>query len=280
MRVSETRSQCQGERRMMYLMGKAGVSIIDVPRTGLCVLLCLLSGCLLPARAWSQEEIELLFDDRTPYSEPQLNVASSEVAIRAAHALNYAGIPMHWRKLPSQHQLLAIKTNHQRQCGIDWYKTAEREKFARYSAPLRQDSPYVAVTRNHDPRFPTIVTLTQLQDSKLLLAASTNLSFGKELDRLIRDQHLQVIESRGGDSELVSMVISGHADYALVLKEDIIGIISSLGSRARELETHSVSGFPEPDWVYLMCSKRVDTVTMAAINAGIAKVLAEIKTEP
>ena len=50
-------------------------------------------------------------------------------------------------KMPFKRQLITIKANKIKACGIGWFKKTEREKFAWFSQPIYKDKPTVAISK-------------------------------------------------------------------------------------------------------------------------------------
>jgi len=102
--------------------------------------------CSLPVKA--QSPILLYYYDRAPYAvtdnQGQVN---GLCATPVANAFKQAGIPYQWKKMPFKRQLVTIKHNKKKACGIGWFKNPEREEFARFTDEIYQDKPAITISK-------------------------------------------------------------------------------------------------------------------------------------
>lgn len=225
----------------------------------------------MTAPAGADNSVEIFYQERPPFTARQGDSVTGLFASPINQALASAGMTAHWRRLPPIHQLNSLRANKSAHCAADWYFTKERQLFAQISVPVVRDSHYVVVTRRRDQRFNNVVDIRELNNRKLLLANSSEFSFGVELDGIIAAQAWPTVNIHGGDLELLSMVVNRRADYALILEDEIEPLLQQLGNHRDELELHASSGFPEPEFVHLLCSYKVPYATMKAINNALLK---------
>src|SRR5271167_3362069 len=107
--------------------------------------------------------LAILYAERPPFNitQPDGSVGGL-VGVPAGNALRAAGIAFTWEALPTNRSVYEVQQNRRPVCGLGWYSTLERAQFARFSEPISQDGPVVAVIGRsfHGPRPASFETLT------------------------------------------------------------------------------------------------------------------------
>ena len=95
---------------------------------------------------FADDRIRIYYNERPPYlvtvSE---GVVSGLTADPVRNAFQQAGIPSYWRRLPSKRQMIILQQNKGKDCLVGWFKNPEREKFARFTKPIYQNRPTIAL---------------------------------------------------------------------------------------------------------------------------------------
>ena len=109
----------------------------DISR--ICLLLALV---VRPAAAQILAPITLAYNDRPPYilSLPD-GSAAGLTATPAAQAFKAAGIPVIWKKSPTNRQLAELKENTDRQCAVGWFKNPEGTVAYEYKGEKLAEAP-------------------------------------------------------------------------------------------------------------------------------------------
>ncbi|WP_199155855.1 hypothetical protein, partial [Chromobacterium sp. ASV23] len=101
-------------------------------------------------------------------------------------------ISIEWVLVPANRVLENIKRNNEEICTPGWYKTPEREEYARFSLPIYKDKPLVGLARSDFNFKPGISAKELLSSPGIKLLVKQNFSQGAYMDALIakmpRDQ--------------------------------------------------------------------------------------------
>lgn len=235
-------------------------------------LFCLLT--LLTCPSFAQPTLQIFYEERRPYaSKTDANTVEGLTASPVANALNNAGIPFEWKKMPFKRQLVTIRANKRRVCGIGWFKKPEREEFARYSTPIYQDKPTVVLSRNGDDAVSRHSDINSLfSDNSITLLVKDSFSYGAFLDEHIekmQPKKLTVISSSTG--EMLQMLLSGRGDYFLVAEEEATDFFQKKEFSASQFAFHRFPEMPRGNNRYLACSFLVQPEIIEAINVQLQK---------
>ena len=117
-----------------------------------------------------QADITVLYHQRTPYYKNINGVVrgtlrgSGSAGGRARPASASPG-----PRCPAIWQLELIRRNEKPVCGLGWFKTPEREIFARFSASIYRDMPSLALSRAMDERIPPLTDLAEIIGNRRLI---------------------------------------------------------------------------------------------------------------
>ena len=97
-----------------------------------------ISLCSCPAQA--EESLKILFEIREPfaYKNPQGKI-TGVLAETVKRALIKAKIPFEWVETPFKRQLNVIERNDDTSCALGMFKTKERSRYGKFSAPIFHD---------------------------------------------------------------------------------------------------------------------------------------------
>lgn len=184
-------------------------------------------------------------------------------------ALDKAQIAVKWREVPALRQLVMLRENSEKFCSVGWYKTPEREKIAKFSNPVYQDGPWVAVVTS---RFPaTAATVSEvLSDTKLKVLVKDGFVYGRYLDEKFSAMRATRMVSVGDMPQLFRMMEAGRADILFVPREEAEYYLVQGRLRAGALRILTFPEMPHGYFRYLMCSRQVDDSVLARFNAALA----------
>lgn len=131
--------------------------------------------------AHAQGTIDLHFYARPPYMVLGADGnATGLTADPAKAAFDKAGVPFRWQHTPAKRQLVLIESGNGLDCGVGWYKTPEREKFGKFTAPLYRDKPTVAIVRKQFQPQPTTLAGV-VADQALRVVMKVGLTYGQDV---------------------------------------------------------------------------------------------------
>lgn len=231
-------------------------------RAAIVLASCLLLGGPGTARA---QTLTLHYQERPPYSETRADGSvQGLVADPAAAALQRAGIAFQWSLTPSQRQLALVQSGRGLQCGVGWFRTAERATLGRYSAPLYQDRPLAALLRSGAVDSATPRASALLADPALRLLVKDGYSYGPRLDGLIAGAARAPLRTMVEPLQMSLMLRSGRADWMIVAPEEA-EVLQRSG-----LILMPLADAPEGPTRHLYCSADVPAEWLARIDAALA----------
>jgi len=233
------------------------------------LLRTLLIPCLLsPALATAQ--IALHYNERPPYlvgKDGQLTGLTGSPAVAAFKA---AGIAFTLHFTPTARQLAMIKDNAGTDCGIGWFKNEEREGFAKFTKPIYQDRPQIALTTAKNSKVKDGETVESILGNKnLTLLVKQGYSYGKTLDALIAKlqpvQHAVAVEN----VLMLKIILAERADYMLIAPEEVDGLIAASDVSPADIRKANFSNAPNGENRYIICSKNVADETITRLNNAL-----------
>lgn len=240
-------------------------------------LLIGLAGLLAPAGAAAAgATLTMVFRDKPPYSYVENGIQRGFLLERTKRILDRAGVKAQFIDLPPKRIFLEIQNNSEAICSFGWYKIPEREKYAKFSPPIHQDRPHVVLA---SPRAAAAMSKhhslkTLIADAALTLAVVDGVSYGPELDEMIR--HFPGILDRSLISpiQVAKKLALDRADFMFIDQEDLEFLISS----NPELASAGLVRLEYPDLPpglkrYILCSQQVSDRTMARIGRAITRVM-------
>lgn len=221
-------------------------------------------------RAQEAQALTLLYRDKPPYSYTENRQAQGLLIEQSRAVFGAAGIEFLPEEAPLKRIQLELQANERPLCSPGWYRLPEREAYARFSLPMSQDVPHLVLI---GPRSAQAVRAHRslaslLADTRLRMAVVDGISYGSELDALIRKQTPAPLRATLTPVQLTRMVAAGRADYMFMDREDYLWLTRH-GEVSRKLESLKFPDMPAGLQRHLMCSKKTPDATMQAIDTAI-----------
>ena len=213
-------------------------------------------------------EIEIMYNERIPYQvKIDKNTVKGLTATPVNQAFQKAKIPYVWKQVPSKRQLRLIKNNDKEICGVGWFKNSEREKFGKYTLPIYQDKPTMALALASNTKIKSGLSVKEiLKNSNLKRLAKDGYSYGKFLDNLIVKIKPKTHKTTGENSNMIKMLNIARTDYFFISQEEADGLIETLGFEKSNYNYVKFSDMPKGNNRYLLCSKKVSDDTITKLN--------------
>ena len=223
-----------------------------------------------PAAAQDERTLMLLYRDKPPYSYTEDRQPKGLLIDQSRAVLSAAGIAVQMEEAPLKRIQLELQANERPLCSPGWYKLPERELYARFSLPMSQDLPHVVLV---GPRAAAAVRAHRslaslLADSTLRMAVVDGISYGSELDALIRQQTPAPLRATVTPVQLTRMLGAGRADYMFMDREDYLWLTRH-GEVSKKLGALSFPDMPAGLQRHMMCSRKTPEATLQAIDAAI-----------
>ncbi|MBI3285235.1 MAG: transporter substrate-binding domain-containing protein [Burkholderiales bacterium] len=238
-------------------------------------LLCVLGGFQLSAAnscATDCAAVTIHYHERIPYARTSDTDAEGLTATPAALAFSKAGIPFLWQMTPSKRQMMQIVANEGCDCAIGWFKNPEREKFAKFTAPIYQDRPQISLSRADNEKLQNGMKLeTLLSAPDLTLEIKDGYSYGGFLDAKIALHKPQIDKTTGESISMLKKIHAKRADYFFIAPEEADYLIESSGLPKKDFKYINHADMPEGEKRYIMCSQKIGDETIKKLNAAIVK---------
>ena len=162
-----------------------------------------------------------------------------------------------------------IQANEGFDCGVGWYRNAERESFGKFTQPIYQDMPTVVVAR---PDFkPTGITLKDLlADPKMTAVIKDGLTYGKYAFEQIGLAKASIRKVTDEQPSIARMISAGHANFMFSPQEEAgMLITTSDKTGSHSLKVFSFPDVEKGDTRHILCSKKVSDATIAKLNKAL-----------
>jgi polar amino acid transport system substrate-binding protein len=214
--------------------------------------------------------ITIHYHERVPYMSRTGNGVVGLTASPATIAFEQAGIPFQWQLTPSNRQLEIVQENSGRDCMLGWFKNPEREQFAKFTLPLYQDRPMVALARAGNSEIASGGTLeATLSNTALMLLVKSGYSYGPFLDGQIAELAQSKNETTIENVNMVQMIERQRADYLFIAPEEVEPLVALAELSMDEFALIEFSDMPLGNKRYLMCSRQVEDALIEQINRAI-----------
>ena len=225
----------------------------------------------------AQDVIDLHFYVRPPYmvvgADGQISGLTADPAKAAFEA---AGVRYRWQQTPARRQLVVIENGAGLDCGVGWYKTPEREHFGTFTAPLYRDKPTVAIARKQfQPAQKSLAGI--VADPAVRVVMKMGLTYGRDVVETMAKAKAQVQTVTTEQATLARMVASGRVDFMFSPQEEAEVLVADVERAGEGLKVLSFSDIREGGTRHILCSKRVGDLTIAKLNAALAKLSPAVK---
>ena len=226
---------------------------------------------LLPAPAGAASIVKLQIVQRPPYLMMDASGDVSGISVRpTVAAFRKAGIAVAWEAVPALRQLQRLKDNKEKICSVGWYKTKEREQFAKFSHPLSQDAPWAGLANIAFKPPPNVTVKGLLADSQVTVLLKSGYVYGDYLDQQIAGMKAQHKETTGDMPQLFKMIALGRAQIMFAPRDEIQYYLDNGSISKADTKVIEFSEMPAGYQRYLMCSRLVDDDILARFNAALS----------
>jgi uncharacterized protein (TIGR02285 family) len=231
-------------------------------------VLLLLICTALPAIA-NQPPIDVIIYDRPPLYDLDTPSPSGLVVTPTAAIFEEAGVAYRWRIVSAKAALHDIQRNQNPACAPGWYRTPEREGYAKYTLPFFQDAGRVVLYRADDRQTARHKSYRSLmEDRSLTLGLKSAYSYGKYVDELIETlAPRSVITSQDGPG-MVRMLLGGRFDYFFLNTENATHVIQQ-SPRRSELATFTPTDVQPGNLRHILCTMKTDDAIIERLNRAI-----------
>jgi uncharacterized protein (TIGR02285 family) len=231
----------------------------------------LAAAVLLCCTARSEPQaLTVAWRDKPPYHYTEAGVGKGFLLERARQIFATAGVPARFVGEPQKRIWAKFAHGATNYCSISWYKLPEREALAQYSMPFHEDLPHtILIAPGSVAQVKSHATLAALlADPALTLGVVDGVSYGPELDRMIKTSQNRVMGRTVDTTLMIRMLSSDRASYMFVDREDWEHYRHQ-GDRPLAVQ-YELPGMPSGLRRHIVCSKDVPQATMDKLNKAIA----------
>ncbi len=235
------------------------------------LLFALAAFTAAPARAADAPQVLIAYRDKAPYSYTENGQPVGQLNDKTRAIFQRAGLDLRFEEMPSKRIALELRNNNVPLCSPGWYRLPEREVFAGFSKPIQRDRPQVVLASvSSAPKVRAHAGLQALlNDKALLLTVIDEISYGPEIDLMIRRAPRPPLRATATSEQLARMVAAERADYMLVDQDDLDHLKKE--GETRGLVDIHFADTPAGLYRHLWCSKKVDRAMMERINGAIGQ---------
>lgn len=241
--------------------------------TRLRFLLWLLAGfpLFLGAQTTSPPLLTVYFSERPPLC---ILDGQRGVLLELTKAfLADAGLKARFIELPPNRVLDLLRSGQGDALGVGWFKTPERELWGRFSRPIYQDRPLVAVVNSRVVgQLPYSTRLDALLSSGLTLGLQTGVSLGVVVDQKIRALGLVPLESVVDTPTLLHLIRDGRMDYTLMSQEEAEYLLAQDAELGSGLVLVKLVDAPQGNVRHLLYSVTFEPEVATRIDAAIDRI--------
>lgn len=165
----------------------------------------------------------------------------------------------------------SIKTKNY--CSFGWYRLPEREPLVQFSSVFHNDPPHTILV---GPASIKQVAMHQtlnavLSDSNLTMGVVDAVSYGPELDVMIKSSKNKIERSITLPMNMARMVAANRASYMFIDREDWEYLKES-EENLQQTTQIDLPGMPRGLDRYIVCSKDIPAEQMLRINVALQKI--------
>lgn len=236
-----------------------------------CLLVLCLSIGVAPGAQTPAPVVTVYYSDRPPFC--QVDGQTGPLIDLAKAVLTEAGLRGRFIELPPERIVDLLWRGPDDALALGWYRNPAREAFGRYSPPLYQEQPMVAVVGLRAAtslRVP--VRWASLLGSGLTLGVPTGRSLGPVVDQKVRAQGLVPLETSNGIQGLLRLVAEGRMDYTLLPGEEARYYVDRDPELANRVQIIPVADALAGNLRYLFFPASLDPQVARRLDAAVDKV--------
>lgn len=222
--------------------------------------------------------ITVAWRDKAPQHYVENGIEQGFLLKRARQVFDTAGVPASFVEEPAKRIWANLAAGVSSYCSIGWYKLPERETIAQFSEVFHTDPPHTLLVapaalqqvRSHH----SLASL--LADPDFTLGVVDGVSYGPEIDGMIRSARNKVDRKVVTPAQMTRSVAANRVSYMFIDRDDY----EYLRDRDEAMRTTVQVDFhdmPRGLNRYIVCSKDVPRDVMAKLNRAIETVLRDEK---
>ena len=217
--------------------------------------------------------LTIYYLERPPfYFTDDNNNAAGTIIDITKNILDNANIDYKFISLPTKRILSYLKTS-TKACSPGWFYTDKRAEIFKYTLPIYQSKPLVAVI-NKAKWKKTVkqISINELLKFNLVLGLKSGFNYGEIIENAIAKYHVKVEKYTVKTDNLLKMIVTGRIDYTFLSLENITEFLNKNNNIANKLTIVYLNEIKKGKLRYLLCSKDVPKQIIERINKAIKKI--------
>ncbi len=249
-------------------------------RRTLLFLICL--ALSIRAQTGSAESLDVHYFEYPPYyHQLEDGQASGIIVDLARQVFAAAGVEPKFSFVPAK-RILHEMQGDRPTASLGWFKTPERERFARFSLPIYVNRPVgVFFLRENEQRFRPYDTLEGLlQSGSFFFGRVQGFSEGALLDRMISKYQDKTVQVAADSIRLLKMVESRRCDFMLIPPEEVDVLMDAAQVPKEKFMLKAMSDIPRGNLRHIIYSKTVPTDLIRRIDQAILTEIGMLPKSP
>lgn len=215
--------------------------------------------------------VRIHFQDRPPYSGLLADGRPAGLLVAPVQkALQAAGLKASWQLTPAQRQLALVQQGHGADCGLGWFRSAERAALGRFSHPIYRDRPFVALLRKEGANHQPVRLEALLADAARPLLVKSSYSYGAALDAALARAAVPVQTTTAEPLQMARMVAAGRAGWLLMAGEEAEHLLALPEFADGPLTSQALAGQPAGSTRHLYCNLVVSPDWLHRLDRALA----------
>jgi len=217
--------------------------------------------------------VKIYYFERPPYYFTENGIAKGILIEKTEKIFNLAKIKYKFYSLPVK-RIFAYLEKDIPACSPGWYYTEKRSKIFKYTLPIYESKPIVAVVNsdkwNYKNRF---CSLKKLLLSNLKLGLISGFNYGKVLENSFYSMKKSLKLKRFTTSvdNIIKLVALGRIDYTFVSEENIYTFLNKNRRFKKFLTIVRINEIGKGEKRYIICSKKVSDKIIMKLNNAIKR---------
>ncbi|MCH8619822.1 hypothetical protein [Undibacterium sp. TS12] len=236
-------------------------------------LLALGASLLLPLQtAMADDAITVAWRIKPPHQYLENGTEKGILLERAKQVFSATQLPHRFVEEPAKRIWSNFSTGSKNYCSFGWYRIPEREGIVQFSDVFHTDPPHtLLVSPLASKQVAAHKNLKSLmKDETLTLGVVDAVSYGPELDAMIKSSKNKIERSTTLPMIMARMVGANRASYMFIDREDW-EFLKDKEDSLRLTTQMDLPGMPAGLNRYIVCSKDVSLEQMQKINMALQK---------
>lgn len=226
----------------------------------------------LPKAAAEADTVGLVFmyNDHAPY------IVSSERGLRG-FLVDYvravsaeADVPVRWHNVPWLDQLPTLERNAKNLCAVTLFKTPEREKFLRYTAPVGSSGRFVLVgVKNNRDLLGHNALADVVADENLRPVLQPNTVYSTYINGLLAGKNHR--RQNASIDRIARSLLASPQDYFILSEVRARALMGDRNKSAQLAMYSHYHDLAKETFHYIGCSKATDSALFDRLNAAIER---------